>query len=75
MELSRDVMLGMIRQGQNGDQLLQILDVITSSLNEDSTDSASMQDAEVETVHLNEDYNVPDVEVEVDVNEAELTLV
>jgi len=32
--ISRDLMIGMLRKGQTGDQLLQILDVIVPSQDE-----------------------------------------
>jgi hypothetical protein len=35
MQANRNLLIGMLRQGQNGSQLLQILDVITSDLQSD----------------------------------------
>lgn len=44
--LTRDVMVGMLRQGQNGDQFLQILDVVTSNLNVNKDEDVAV-DAEL----------------------------
>jgi len=42
VDFSRDLMVGMLRKGQTGDQLIQILDVIVTGLND------SIQEDEVE---------------------------
>lgn len=52
MSLSRDVMVGMLRQGGSGEQVLQILDVIVSTLAEGSADTAVAEDAEVGEAEL-----------------------
>lgn len=53
MALSRDLMVGMLRQGTSGEQVLQILDVIVSTLaDEASADTAVAEDAEVGEAEL-----------------------
>jgi hypothetical protein len=52
MDLSRDVMVGMLRRGGTGDQVLQILDVIMSTLSEGSADTATVEVADVTEVEV-----------------------
>ena len=44
MPFSRDVMMGMLRKGQTGEQILQILDVIAPSTEDDNNTESMMTD-------------------------------
>lgn len=44
MSLSRDVMLGMLRKGKTGDQILQILNVIASPSEDDNNTESMVTD-------------------------------
>jgi len=44
METNRNLLIGMLRQGQTGDQLLQILEVITSDQDVVDTNVENTQD-------------------------------
>lgn len=44
MSLSRDVMMGMLRKGQTGNELLQILDVIAPSAEDNNNTESMMTD-------------------------------
>lgn len=68
MEMTRDLYLAMLRQGNNGDQILKILNAITSSDNENETE---VNDAEVQDTVEFQEVNLED---EVEVNEQEVVL-
>ena len=40
-DLSRDLLIGMLRKGETGSQILQILDVIVSQESADETETVS----------------------------------
>lgn len=44
MEVNRNLLIGMLRQGKTGDQLLQILDVITADIQSDVQDNGETED-------------------------------
>ena len=44
MEVNRNLLIGMLRQGKTGDQLLQILDVITADIQLDVQDNGETED-------------------------------
>jgi hypothetical protein len=44
MELSRDLMVGMLRRGSTGDEVLRILDLIVSDLRSEGSESDEVAD-------------------------------
>lgn len=48
-DFSRDVLVSLLRQGQNGDQLLQILDVVTSGMNVNQNAGKVTEESDLET--------------------------
>ena len=50
VELNRDMMIGMLRKGQTGNQILDILNVITPDNQNDVTDNLEDNSDDVENV-------------------------
>ena len=48
MALSRDLMIGMLRRGATGDQLMQILDLIVSDLGSEAQETAQVESEDIQ---------------------------